>query len=51
MKENKLLSYISMLTPEQIEKLVNQLPRLTALLSEQAPPYPPEQTSQSQQAS
>lgn len=48
MKENKLLSYISMLTPEQIEKLVNQLPRLTALLSEQAPPCPREQTLQNQ---
>ena len=51
MKENKLLSYIAMLTPEQIQKLVNQLPLLTSLLSEQAPPCPREQTSQSQQAS
>lgn len=50
MKENKLLSYISMLTPEQIEKLVNQLPQLIALLSEQVPPCHPEQTSQTQQA-
>ena len=48
MKENKLLSYISTLTPEQIEKLVKELPRLTSLLSEQAPLCPPEQTSQSQ---
>ncbi len=45
---DKLISYISTLTPEQIEKLVNQLPRLTALLSEQVPPYPRGQTSQNQ---
>ena len=50
MKENQLLTYISSLTPEQIEKLVNQLPRLTSLLSEQAPLCPPGQTSQNQQA-
>ena len=50
MKENKLLSYIAMLTPEQIEKLVNQLPRLTSLLSEQAPLCHQEPSSQNQQA-
>ena len=50
MKENKLLSYISTLTPSQIEKLVNQLPQLYASISEQAPPYPREQISQNQQA-
>lgn len=48
MKENKLLTYISMLTPEQIEKLVNQLPRLISSLSEQAQPCRQEQTSQNQ---
>ena len=48
MEENKLLSYISTLTPEQIEKLVKELPRLISLLQEQAPPCPPVQTSQSQ---
>jgi hypothetical protein len=36
LEENKLLDYIAMLTDEQIEKLVNQLPLLTSLLSEQA---------------
>ena len=46
MKDNKLLSYISMLTPAQIEKLVSQLPRLTSLLSEQAQSCHREQTSQ-----
>ena len=39
----KLLSYIDTLTPEQIEKLVNHLPKLTSLLEEQAQPYPREQ--------
>lgn len=48
MKENQLLTYISSLTPEQIEKLVNQLPRLTSLLSEQAPLCHQEQSSQNQ---
>lgn len=51
MKENKLLSYISMLTPEQIEKLVNQLPQLTSLLQAQDQPCHQERTSQNQQAS
>ena len=48
MQENKLLSYISMLTPEQIDKLVNQIQLLTSLLSEQAPPFLQEQISQNQ---
>lgn len=46
MEENKLLDYIAMLTDEQIEKLVNQLPLLTSLLSEQAQPL--EQSEQKQ---
>jgi hypothetical protein len=51
MKENKLLSYISTLTPEQIEKLVNHLQLLYASISEQDQPCRQEQTSQNQQAS
>ena len=45
---DKLVSYISTLTPEQIEKIIDHLPLLTELLGEQAPPYPPEQISQIQ---
>ena len=48
MKENKLLTYISMLTPEQIEKIVNHLPQLYASISEQVPPCHQEQISQIQ---
>ena len=44
MKENKLLSYISTLTPEQIEKLVNHLPQLISSLSEQDQFCPQEQS-------
>ena len=32
MKENKLLDYISTLTPEQIDKLVSQLPKLEGVI-------------------
>jgi hypothetical protein len=46
--ENKLVSYIMSLTPEQVEKLVNQLPRLTASLSGQDRSCPREQTAQIQ---
>ena len=48
---DKLISYVSSLSPEQIEKIVNQIPRLTSLLSEQAPPCPPGQFLQNQQVS
>ena len=48
MKENKLLTYISTLTPEQIDKLVNRLPQLYASISKQAPPYLQEQSLQTQ---
>ena len=48
LKENKLLSYISTLTPEQIEKLVIHLPLLYASISEQALPCPQGQSSQNQ---
>ena len=44
MKENKLLTYISTLTPEQIDKLVNRLPQLISLLSEQGQPCLQEQS-------
>lgn len=43
MMENKLLTYIESLTPEQIEKLITQLPRLTALLEETSQLCPREQ--------
>ena len=46
----KLLSYIMSLTPEQVEKIINHLPRLTALLEESCQPYPLEQSSQIQSA-
>ena len=48
MKENKLLSYISMLTPEQINKVIDRLPQLYEEVSKQAPVCSPGQTSQSQ---
>ena len=48
MKENKLLTYISTLTPEQIDKLVNCLPQLISLLSEEGQPYLQEQSLQNQ---
>ena len=44
MKENKLLAYISTLTPEQIDKLVNHLPQLISLLSEEGQPCLQEQS-------
>jgi hypothetical protein len=34
----KLMAYILTLTPEQVEKVVNQIPRLTKLLSELTQP-------------
>lgn len=43
---DQLITYVSNLNPEQINKLVNHIPLLTSLLEEQAPPYLPEQTSQ-----
>ena len=44
--KNELLSYISTLTPEQVDKIVSQLPRLTSLLEESSQPCPLEQTEQ-----
>lgn len=39
MKE-ELLAYIESLTPAQIEKIVNQIPRLTELLGKSSQFYP-----------
>lgn len=50
-KENKLLSYISTLTPEQIRKAVNHLPQLSEAISKQDQPCHQEQSSQNQQVS
>lgn len=33
MKENKLLTYISTLTPEQIDKIVNYIPQMISVLN------------------
>lgn len=35
MKSQKLLDYVSSLTPEQVEKLIAHLPQLISLLEEQ----------------
>ncbi len=45
---DKLISYIMTLTPEQVDKVVNQLPRLSALLGESDQPCHQEQFSQKQ---
>lgn len=39
MKNQKLLDYVSTLTPEQVEKLINHLPQLISLLEEPCQPY------------
>lgn len=44
----KLISYILTLTPEQADKIIRQMPRLTALLEESSQPCPPEQSLQTQ---
>jgi hypothetical protein len=44
--KQELMSYVSTLTTEQIEKLVNHLPELFALLEEPLRPCPLEQTTQ-----
>lgn len=36
----ELLSYIRNITPEQVDKIINHLPLLTALLAESSQPYP-----------
>ena len=48
MRNEDLINYILSLTPEQIEKLIAQIPRLTELLAEQDQPCPPEQSVQNQ---
>lgn len=42
----ELISFISTLSEEQIDKIIDQLPQLTSLLGEASPPYPREQTLQ-----
>ncbi len=39
MKNQKLLDYVSTLTPEQVEKLITHLPQLISLLEESNQPY------------
>ena len=43
-QENKLISYILSLTPEQVDKLVESIPVLTSLLSVDIQPCPQEQS-------
>ena len=45
---DQLIKYILTLTPEQVDKVVNQIPRLIELLSESSQPCPPEQSAQNQ---
>ncbi len=47
---DELIKYILELTPEQVDKVVNQLPRLTELLSKSSQPCPQEQFSQTRSA-
>ena len=44
--KNELLNFIENLTPEQVDKLITHLPRLTSLLSESCQLSPREQTLQ-----
>ena len=45
MKENKLVEFISLLTEEEIDKIIAELPKLIVMLGESVPPYPPEQSA------
>ena len=45
---DRLIQYITNLTPSQIDKLASHLPKLTSLLEEPIQPYPQEQTVQNQ---
>ena len=47
-KIDQLISYILTLTPEQVDKVVSQIPRLTELLAESSQPCLQEQSSQNQ---
>ena len=42
MSDNRLLEFIASLTEEQIEKIIAELPKVTALLAELDRPCPPE---------
>jgi hypothetical protein len=44
MTEHKLVEFISLLTEEEIDKIIAELPRLTAMLGESVRPYPPERS-------
>lgn len=44
--KDKLSEYIENLTPEQMEKIVNLIPQLCALLEVSSLPYPPVQAPQ-----
>ena len=44
----KLVAFVENLTEEQVDKIIRQMPRLSALLVEALQPCPPEQTSQNQ---
>ena len=46
--KNELLNFIENLTPEQVDKLVTQIPRLTSLLSGSSQLCHPAQTLQNQ---
>jgi ferredoxin len=48
MKENKLITYIMSLTPEQVDKLVSSLPLLISLLLAEGQSCPPELSLQIQ---
>ena len=43
---NELISYIDSLTPEEINKIISQLPRLTSLLEESSQLCPQGQSPQ-----
>ena len=45
---NELIKYISSLNPEQVDKIINQLPRLISLLEEPQPPCSPGEAPQTQ---
>ena len=44
--KEELEGFVSALTPEQIDKILNQIPRLTSLLEESSPLCHREQTLQ-----
>ena len=44
----ELIKYVNSLTQEQVDKIIEQLPRLTAMLEEPKPPCSPGETPQTQ---